>query len=49
MAGFVLSDASPLIGLAIANGLDGLPHLLGEVWIPASFEQEVLPGMQARG
>jgi predicted nucleic acid-binding protein len=49
MARFVLSDASPLIGLAIVNGLDWLPHLFGEVWIPASVQQEVLPGVQARG
>lgn len=49
MARFVLSDASPLIGLTIVNGLDWLPHLFGEVWIPASVQQEVLPGVQARG
>jgi predicted nucleic acid-binding protein len=49
MARIVLSDASPLIGLALVNGLDWLPHLFGEVWIPASVQQEVLPGVQARG
>jgi len=49
MARFILSDASPLIGLAIVNGLDWLPRLFGEVWIPASVQQEVLPGVKARG
>lgn len=49
MARIVLSDASPLIGLAIANGLNWLPNLFGVVWVPPTVHQEVLPGVQARG
>ena len=49
MARYVISDASPLIGLAIVDGLAWLPQLLGEVWIPPSVHREVLPGVSARG
>lgn len=49
MARFVVSDASPLIGLAIVGGLDWLPALFDKVWVPPSVHQEVLPGVQARG
>lgn len=49
MARIVLSDASALIGLAMVDGLKWLPSLFGEVWIPTSVHQEVLPGVQARG
>ena len=49
MARFVVSDASPLIGLAIVGGLDWLPALFGKVWVPPSVQHEVLPGLQARG
>lgn len=49
MARVVLSDASPLIGLAIVDGLTWLPELFGEVWIPPSVHREVLPGLAARG
>ncbi len=49
MARLVISDASPLIGLAIVDGLDWLPALFKEVWIPPSVQREVLPGMAARG
>ena len=49
MARFVISDASPLIGLAIIGGLDWLPSLFGKVWVPPSVQQEVLPGLQTRG
>ncbi len=45
----VLSDASPLIGLAIVGGLEWLPVLFGEVWVPESVAREVLPGVDARG
>ena len=34
MARVVIADASPLIGLAIVDGLQWLPHLFGEVWLP---------------
>jgi len=49
MARIVLSDASALIGLAMVDGLKWLPSLFGEVWIPTSVHQEVLPCVQARG
>ncbi len=44
MAGRVLSDASPLIGLARVDGLPWLPALFGEVWVPQEVRDEVLPG-----
>ena len=49
MARVVLSDASPLIGLAIVDGLIWLPELFGDVWVPPSVHREVLPGVSARG
>ena len=49
MARVVLSDASPLIGLAIVDGLIWLPELFGDVWVPPSVHQVVLPGVSARG
>jgi len=49
MARYVISDASPLIGLAIVDGLAWLPALFGAVWIPPSVQREVLPGRSARG
>lgn len=49
MARCVISDASPLIGLAIVDGLAWLPQLFGDVWIPPSVHAEVLPGVGARG
>ena len=49
MARVVLSDASPLIGLAIVDGLTWLPELFGDVWVPPSVHREVLPGVSARG
>ena len=49
MARLVLADASPLIGLAIVDGLTWLPELFGDVWIPPSVHREVLPGVAARG
>jgi len=49
MARLVLSDASPLIGLAIVDGLSWLQPLLGEVWIPTEVRQEVLSGQVERG
>jgi predicted nucleic acid-binding protein len=48
-ARLVLADASPLIGLAIVDGLRWIPELFGEVWVPQSVRGEVLPGIQARG
>jgi predicted nucleic acid-binding protein len=49
MARYVLSDASPLIGLAIVDRLGWLPALFGTVWVPPAVQQEVLPGVAARG
>ncbi len=49
MARYVISDASPLIGLAIVDGLAWLPQLFAEVWLPPSVQREVLPGVGARG
>lgn len=49
MARLVLSDASPLIGLSIVNGLGWLDLLFGEVWIPRQVREEVLSGRVERG
>jgi len=49
MARIVLTDASPLIGLSIANGLDWLHDLFGEAWMPEEVKREVLPGAGFRG
>jgi predicted nucleic acid-binding protein len=45
----VVIDASPLIGLAIVNGLRWLPELFGTVFMPESVRNEVLPGVGANG
>lgn len=42
MAGYVLTDASPLIGLARVDGLPWLAQLFGAVWVPAEVRSEVL-------
>lgn len=49
MARFAISDASPLIGLALIDGLQWLPKLFGKVWVTASVEAEVLPARKANG
>jgi predicted nucleic acid-binding protein len=49
MARLVLTDASPLIGLAIVGGLEWLESLFGRVWMPREVEREVLPGPELRG
>lgn len=49
MARIVISDASPLIGLSIVDGLDWLPKLFGEVWLPEQVRREVLSGKKSRG
>lgn len=43
MARLVLTDASPVIGLARVGGLEWLGHLFGTVWMPLEVRQEVLP------
>jgi predicted nucleic acid-binding protein len=42
MAGRVLTDASPLIGLACVGGLNWLRALFGEVWMPPEVSAEVV-------
>ncbi len=42
MAGHVLTDASPLIGLARVQGLSWLPALFGAIWMPTEVRAEVL-------
>jgi predicted nucleic acid-binding protein len=49
MARVVIADASPLIGLSIVDGLQWLPVLFGEVWIPETVRCEVIPNPSARG
>ncbi len=49
MARLVLSDASPLIGLAIADGLPWLRDLFGQVWVPPEVRSEVITGGGFRG
>jgi predicted nucleic acid-binding protein len=43
MARLVLTDASPLIGLARVDGLPWLGTLFGMVWMPPEVRREVLP------
>ena len=40
--GIVLTDASPLIGLARVDGLPWLKALFGEVWMPIEVRREAL-------
>ena len=47
MARLVLTDASPLIGLARVEGLVWLDALFGVVWMPAEVRLEVLSGSGA--
>ena len=49
MARIVLTDASPLIGLSIVDGLNWLHTLFGEVWMPEEVKREVLPGTGFKG
>lgn len=49
MAREIVIDASPLIGLALVDGLVWLPKLFGQVYLPESVKQEVLPGKNAPG
>jgi len=42
VAGYVLTDASPLIGLAHVEGLPWLAELFGTVWIPQEVRSEVV-------
>lgn len=49
MARTVIIDSSPLIGLAIVDGLAWLPKLFDEVFMPESVKQEVLPDKATPG
>lgn len=49
MARKVVIDSSPLIGLALVGGLEWLPKLFGDVFLPETVRQEVLPGKNAPG
>lgn len=42
MAGLVLTDASPIIGLARVGGLSWLHQLFGKVWVPIEVHTEVI-------
>jgi hypothetical protein len=46
VARLVLTDASPLIGLAIVQGLQWLQPLFGEGWLPTQVRDEVLSGLE---
>jgi len=46
---FVVIDASPLIGLAIVDGLSWLPKLFDTIYVSGIVKAEVLPGTDARG
>ena len=48
MARLVLTDASPLIGLARIDGLAWLGALFGVVWMPPEVRREVLPNRGLR-
>lgn len=48
MARIVISDASPLIGLSVVDGLGWLPKLFNEVWLPEQVRREVLSGKKSR-
>ncbi len=49
MTRIVVIDSSPLIGLAIVDGLQWLPTIFGSVFLPESVRYEVLPGKSAPG
>jgi len=46
---FVVIDASPLIGLAIVDGLSWLPTLFDTSYVSKIVKNEVLPGRFAQG
>ena len=49
MKNFVVIDASPLIGLAIVDGLSWLPKLFDIIYVSKIVKNEVLPGTGAQG
>lgn len=49
MATTIISDATPLIGLSVVDGLSWLPEIFGTVWVPDAVKNEVLPRRSAQG
>ena len=49
MAGKVIIDTSPLIGLSTVNGISWLKTLFGTVWIPQIVEYELFANQFERG
>lgn len=49
MTRIVVIDSSPLIGLAMVDGLQWLPKLFDTVFLPDTVRQEVLPNKAAPG
>ncbi len=49
MTRLVIIDSSPLIGLAIVDGLQWLPAIFGTIYLPESVKWEVLPDKNAPG
>lgn len=49
MMRIVVIDSSPLIGLAMVDGLQWLPKLFDTVFLPDTVRQEVLPNKAAPG
>ena len=49
MPPIVIIDSSPLIGLAIVDGLHWLPAIFGAVYITETVKKEVLPDKNAPG
>lgn len=49
MKNFVVIDASPLIGLAIVDGLSWLPKIFDIIYVSKIVKNEVLPGTEAQG
>ncbi len=49
MAGRVLSDASPVIGLGYVDGLPWLRQLFGTIWLPPEVNAELITGQDFAG
>ena len=49
MKNFVVIDASPLIGLAIVDGLSWLRKIFDIIYVSKVVKNEVLPGTEAQG
>lgn len=49
MTRMVVIDSSPLIALALVDGLQWLPKIFGKVYLPSTVQQAVLPNQAAPG